>query len=307
MGLELKPSKTRIVHTLRKVRINKGDFNYPETTDLEIGFNFLGFNIRQYPVGKYTSGKNTKGESLGFKTLIKPSREAVKRHYRKLCEVIDKHKGQKQEILIERLNPLIKGWCNYYSTSVSKEVFNKLDKLIYWKLMKWGKKRHNNKTLKFAAHRYFHSIGERKWVFAAKLKNGNFFELLSHAATPITRHIKVKGNASPYNGDLIYWSTRMGRNPQMPKRTAILLKGQKGKCNHCGLNFKYGDLLESDHIKPLSLGGERGIKNLQLLHKHCHDDKTRKDGSLMNKISKPIIERFPENYRWVNDNLVLMY
>jgi RNA-directed DNA polymerase len=306
MGLGLHPSKTRISHTLIETHLERTINQKLDWEEINQGFNFLGFNVRQYPVGKYQSGKNN-GKLLGFKTLIKPSKEAIKRHYKRLCEVIDRHRGKKQVILIKNLNPIIKGWCNYYSTSISKEVFKKLDHLLYWKLTKWGKRRHPNKTGKFVAKKYFHKIGDRNWVFASKMKDGKFFELLSHAYTPIVKHIKVKGNASPYNGDLIYWSTRLGRNPEMPHKTATLLKRQKGKCTHCELNFKYGDLLEHDHIEPLSLGGSKSINNQQLLHRHCHDKKTRNDGSLSNNKSKPIIKRFPENYEWINDILILVY
>ena len=59
-----------------------------------------------------------------------------------------------------------------------------------------------------------------------------------------------------------------------------LLKVQKGKCKHCGLTFREGDLWEVDHIIPRSMGGESGYSNLQLLHRHCHDTKTSSDGSL---------------------------
>lgn len=45
----------------------------------------------------------------------------------------------------------------------------------------------------------------------------------------------------------------------------------------CGLYFRDGDILEMDHIKPKSKGGGHGLKNLQLLHGHCHDEKTRLD------------------------------
>lgn len=61
MGLELKPSKTRMTHTLTALEGEKP------------GFNFLGFNIRQFPVGKHQSGDNTYGKALGFKTIITPS------------------------------------------------------------------------------------------------------------------------------------------------------------------------------------------------------------------------------------------
>ncbi len=60
------------------------------------------------------------------------------------------------------------------------------------------------------------------------------------------------------------------------------MQRQKGKCNHCGLYFKDGDVLEVDHIVPKSKGGKNEYKNFQLLHRHCHDIKTATDGSLEN-------------------------
>jgi 5-methylcytosine-specific restriction endonuclease McrA len=59
---------------------------------------------------------------------------------------------------------------------------------------------------------------------------------------------------------------------------AKLLKTQKGKCTHCGLFFREEDVLEVDHIIPESKGGKDEYKNLQILHRHCHDAKTAKDG-----------------------------
>lgn len=95
----------------------------------------------------------------------------------------------------------------------------------------------------------------------------------------ISRHIKVNGEASPYDGDMKYWSTRMGKQPGIPTRVAKLLKRQKGKCAHCGLTFREEDVMEIDHIIPKSKGGKDTYKNLQLLHRHCHDVKTTLDGS----------------------------
>lgn len=72
----------------------------------------------------------------------------------------------------------------------------------------------------------------------------------------------------------------MGKHPEIPTREAILLKGQKGKCPYCRLFFKDGDTWEIDHKIPRSKGGKDEYKNLQLLHKHCHDMKTAEDGSV---------------------------
>jgi RNA-directed DNA polymerase len=61
--------------------------------------------------------------------------------------------------------------------------------------------------------------------------------------------------------------------------SAVVLKKQKGKCNHCRLYFPEEDVLEIDHIILRIQGGKDEYKNLQILHRHCHDVKTAKDGS----------------------------
>jgi len=93
--------------------------------------------------------------------------------------------------------------------------------------------------------------------------------------------VAIKGDKSPYDGDLVYWSSRLGRHPELSKTKATLLKKQKGKCAYCGLYFLDRDLstIEVDHIIPKSLGGKDSYENLQLLHGHCHDKKTKSDGS----------------------------
>ena len=110
-------------------------------------------------------------------------------------------------------------------------------------------------------------------------QGGVISPLLANIALHGMENCIKKGNSSPYDGNLVYWSTRMGKNPLMPMRKAKLLKTQKGKCNWCELTFRYGDILEEDHIIPKSKGGNNYYKNLQLLHRHCHDEKTATDGS----------------------------
>src|ERR1051326_5137091 len=99
-------------------------------------------------------------------------------------------------------------------------------------------------------------------------------------ANLIVRHVKVQGAASPYNGNLLYWTQRLQNHPMLRSRVGALLKGQGGKCAYCGLTFRSGDLLEVDHIIPRNLGGDGSMKNLQVMHRHCHDQKTAKDGAL---------------------------
>jgi RNA-directed DNA polymerase len=279
LGLELSESKTRICHTLHK------------TEEIKAGFDFLGWNVRQYKIGKNYSGKNSNGNILGFKTIIKPSDKSVKTHYEKIVEVLDSMRGKSQEVIIEKLNPIIRGWCNYHKTVCSKETFKHIDNLVYNKLRRWIKRRHPNKTLKWCEERYFHLTKEKnldgedreaKWVFSTPSDIPNSpvagtHELWKHAWTPIERHIKIEGTRSPYNGDWRYWSKRRGEYPGITKRVATLMKRQEGKCTRCGLYVKDEDVVEVDHIVPKAEGGKDHYKNLQLLHRHCHHQKTAED------------------------------
>jgi len=135
IGLELKPSKTKVTHTL-------------ETYEGETGFEFLGFHIQQHKVGNYRSAKTSKGNPLGFTTLIKPSKKKIQAHLKHISEIIDTHKTAPQAALISKLNQIIRGWSNYYSTVVSKEIFDKLDNLVYHKLRAWAHRRGKNGPIK---------------------------------------------------------------------------------------------------------------------------------------------------------------
>ncbi|WP_324702178.1 HNH endonuclease signature motif containing protein, partial [Lyngbya sp. CCY1209] len=95
--------------------------------------------------------------------------------------------------------------------------------------------------------------------------------LQKHAWTPIVYHKLVRPDASTYDGNWVYWATRRGKSAEIPNQEARLLKDQKGKCKWCGQHFTIEDQVETDHIIPRSLGGKDDYKNLQLLHRHCHD------------------------------------
>lgn len=254
MGLELKPSKTRICHTLYNL-------------DGKAGFDFLGFEIRQVPRGKNYSAKNTNGKILGYKTRIVPSKTAIKTHLQGIREVIDKHKGGTQTALINHLNPIIIGWCNYYSIGL-KSMFSIVHNKVYQMLRAWAKNRHPMKNMHWIVNKYWTVDEGLGWEFAAR-DNERFFKLFKHQETPIIRHIKVKGNKSPFDGDWVYWANRLGKLPDVNNRVAKLVKKQKGKYPESELFFQKEDLMEIHHVD----GNHHNnlYKNLLLVHRHCHD------------------------------------
>lgn len=263
IGLTLNEAKSCIGHTL------EGD---------EPGFEFLGFHIRQYRMGKHQSGKRPSGQRLGFKTLIKPAKTNMKEHLTELGRIIQRGKALPQGTLIRQLNPKIRGWANYYRTCVSKAIYGRLDQLTWEKLRRWAHQRHPTKTAGWVTNRYWHRRDSRL-VFATPAMDPHAMHLRRHSEVAITRHIKVQGNRSPYDGDWVYWSTRRGWHPSASPRLAKLLKGQHGRCTSCGLFFQHDDRIEIDHVN----GDRRNSRysNLQALHGHCHDAKTREHGDYL--------------------------
>jgi len=243
IGLELKPEKTRLGHTLRKIE------------ELKPGFNFLGFNIRQF---------DCNDRKKGYKLIIRPSNEAIRKHSEKIKVDVRKYRGMNQENLIRILNPIIRGWSNYYQYVVSRLTFEKLNTLTFRKLWGWACFRHNRRSKQWIKNKYFIRDGGNNWRFG--VGNGGL-KLMEHSDWKITRFIKVKGEKSPYDGDFIYWATRMGKYAEGLRKAAVLLKKQRGRCLNCHLFFKADDLYKLHHLN--NDAKDYRWMNLILIHEHC--------------------------------------
>ena len=287
IGLELKPEKTRLAHTAEPGLSEDG----------KAGFNFLGFRIQGYKMSKHKGAKNSKGELLGWRVLVHPTKEKIENHMKEIERVTKALRKAPQAALIRDLNPKIRGWRQYYRYSDAKtmEILSKCDNKLYEKLRGWAVSRGSKQNF---YEEYWHRHNGRKVFSTGSKENSLRLESYNpkgehHSSVDYT---KVKGDKSPYDGDWKYWSTRMGRYPETSKRVAELLKRQKGKCSWCGLHFKDGDVMEIDHIEPKSKGGSNRKANLQLLHGHCHDEKTREDAKQMVKESIAKMEALYEEY-----------
>lgn len=260
IGLNLKDSKTCITHTLNEV-------------EGKIGFDFLGFNIRNYPCSEKQSGSvGGTEQKRGYKTFIRPSKDAIKRHLKKVDTIIQRNKNSSQEKLINALNPVIRGWSAYYSTVCSARVFSKIDSILFHKLRGWAFFRRNrNQNNTDVISQYWGVNRGLGWKF---ITADNKYCLERHGETPIKRHIKVKETRSPFDGNYVYWGKRLASYPGLKITTRALLKKQNGKCNKCGLSFTIDDVIETHHID--SNRANNKLTNLELLHGHCHDVKHAK-------------------------------
>jgi len=193
-GLSLSPEKTRIVH-------------------IDDGFDFLGWTLRKYD----------------GKLLIRPSKKNVQAHSRKLRAIIKGMKTAKQDEVIAKLNPVIQGWANYHQNQVAKKTFQRIDDLTWKKLWQWACRRHPSKSKTWIKNRYFHHVGTRSWVFGTKVKGedgkARFVKLVQTSDTPIRRHIKIKGEANPFDPA---WET------YFEKRLSLFMKDSlKGEDAYC--------------------------------------------------------------------------
>lgn len=165
--------------------------------------------------------------------------------------------------MIAELNPKIRGWTLYYQSCVAKRVFDRLDSQVYYKLSRWAYYRHKRKSGGWRYDRYWKRNGTRD-----EFTDGTS-TLTRYADMPITRHVKVRGDKSPFDDDWVYWGARLGRDPTRPKRVIQLLKQQHGRCGCCGLRFTAQDMLEVHHQDGNH--NNHRLANLVLLHAHCHD------------------------------------
>ena len=259
MGLSLSAKKTRVTHTLTPYQGN-------------VGFDFLGFTVRQYRVGKTHSGTNTKGRPLGFKTVIQPSKAAIKRHVRATKQLLRGLYALSQAAVIKQLNPVVRGWAAYYRTVIASAVFTRCDQVLYQQLPLWAFGRHKNKSRRYAVKRYWRPNESGKLVF----KTPDDAEIRTHSKTKIERHVKVKGSASPYDGNLRYWSQRLAHHPRHHGKLGLLMYRQGGKCDWCGLHFSEEDVIEIDHIDRNRSNNH--LDNLRALHRHCHDERHAPQG-----------------------------
>jgi 5-methylcytosine-specific restriction endonuclease McrA len=91
--------------------------------------------------------------------------------------------------------------------------------------------------------------------------------LVPIAAGPKNKHINVKGEKSPYDGDLTYWSERNSK--LYDDNTSKALKRQSHKCGHCGLKMLSDEKVHLHHVDANHNNWKP--KNLLAIHESCHD------------------------------------
>lgn len=226
-------------------------------THIDDGFDFLGCKIRKYD----------------GKLLTTPSRRSVKAFLGKVRGIIKQNRTAKQQDLIVRLNPVIRGWVNFHRFNVSSKTFSYVDAQIFHALWKWAKRRHYNKGSRWIAKRYFHRVNNRNWTFSVQWKREDgtigYFALEYASDTKIVRFPAIRDGANPYDEN---WQLYLEERETEKMRITIkgnhtlrrLFKLQQGKCALCG------ELLTLDTGGCCHKYNHGGQTINALVHPYCH-------------------------------------
>ena len=243
-GLELNMDKTQIVN-------------------IQQGFNFLGFSIRHY----------------NGKCLCRPQKEKVLAFLQRIRCWLKHNASITPAAVIYHLNPILRGWGNYYKHGVSKEVFSYVDHQLWKAIWRWCRRRHPKKSSQWVMGKYFQTLKGRAWTFATTVTDPagkrKLLSLVRLAEIPIQRHIKVKGNASPDDPALQdYWAYRQTRYGKTywdkGSKYYNVAQRQNWRCPICHDPLFNGEALHTHHLKQRKDGGIDGEDNLIHLHQACH-------------------------------------
>jgi RNA-directed DNA polymerase len=224
------------------------------------------------------------------RTKITPSRNSQNKLLSKVRFIIQNNKAISAYALIPKLRPIIIGWANYHRYSECNQTFRKINHQIFNKIRAWVYRRDRRNNRYEITNRYFSGnkpivfkgvIYNDKWVLIGKQtkKNGEVSEnFLPHISwIQSAKFVKIQNTRTPYDGDLQYWWRRTLDFGGYTNTQIKLIKQQKMLCTYCENTFHPFDRVEIDHNVAKSKGGSDRLKNLQVLHKHCHIRKSKED------------------------------
>ena len=230
--LKPKDDEKEILNRIKKFLAERGLNISQKKTKLTAttnGFDFLGWHFKIQKNGKFR---------------CTPSEENYQAFRKKVKSIINcSNYGAKEKS--KKLAPIVRGWRNYHR-------YCKMDgsRFSLW---------HTN-------HRAWKVFNQEK-----KLNRYEVNKLIKQAFPSVSysenRFVNVKGDKSPYDGDLVYWSQRNSKI--YDSHTAKALKKQDHICGYCGLKLLSNEKVHLHHIDGNHNNWKRN--NLLAVHESCHN------------------------------------
>jgi RNA-directed DNA polymerase len=193
------------------------------------GFDFLGWHSKVQNNGKFN---------------CTPSVENFKNFRQKVKNIVN-NSNYGSKVKAQKLAPIVRGWRNYH----------KLCDMSGARFSLW-----------FLSHRTFTVFNKetKNTKLSAKKLVEKAFPTVSNSQSS---YVMVKGNKSPFDGDIVYWSQRNSK--LYDGITSKVLKRQNHSCGHCGTKFTSDERVHLHHFDGNHSNWKD--KNLQAIHESCHD------------------------------------
>jgi RNA-directed DNA polymerase len=232
------------------------------------GFNFLGFNARLY---------KTNSREDGATLLIKPSKKSVAKVKDSLRQIVGDPKIQTEAHLIEKMNPVLRGWGNYFRTVVSKKTFSHVAHYTWTLTWIWLQRKYPKTSRRALAKRGYMSNKTRKWIFYGKREEG-IFQLFDIQSIPIARRKWLDTSKNIFDPEhkeyFALWRRHCSYSSGWDKTTERLVKTQCGICPVCEGTLMRTQSIEKHHRLAKAHGGTDKNQNLVVLHTECHKQVT---------------------------------
>lgn len=267
-GLKLSEAKTKIVHTTE-------------------GFDFLGFSfIHRIKKGyeHITVSDNSNGiekyYQKFFSTIVTPSKKSIQSVKRKLSDIFQSRSGKNARDIINKINPIIRGYCESKRTRNFSRAARHIDNHLFKLEMRWCKRTHPKKSITWIVNRYFVTYDttyiRSRWTFRDPTTKIVALKCKWHSEKRNWPPVISKN--SPDNPDpkiIEYFIERRGKLTSSRVVNLFnnwdftLAKSQDNLCPVCEHPL-YDDPIQRHHIVPIKKDGKDRLSNLVLLHIHCH-------------------------------------
>lgn len=260
---------------------------------------FLGyvFKYRDYWKPNYGFVK----EHIGGKAIaMYPDIKKVRSIIARLRKIYRENTNNNSYNLIAKLNPIIRGWSNYFNLGNSSRYRDYVRQALYRFSWKWAFKKHPRWGKKRIAKFYFkgddgQQFKKRTWVFRGSnsryKKNMNGKKIFLVDPTNIVTTMTAMEYLIPKSLKPIHaFHSEKEKVVQINLKASLksqgyygsmkekLMKKQNGICSVCNNKLIRQDQetlliqdLEIHHIQPIRKKGERHkIQNMTIIHKWCH-------------------------------------
>ena len=232
----------------RGLRINEDKTETRKATD---GFDFLGWRFRVNSRGTFKSTPS-KMNYAEIKAKVKATW---------------KNKELSTEARLKKIEKQVRGWRNYHRfCDMSKHTLWSLSQWL-WHKLRADKRRQDQKEAEKARRQAIKGKKAVKGAAKRQLTKEQVDKAFPKVSWKVNSHVMVKGNASPFDGNITYW---VGRNSKLYDGPTVgAIKRQRGRCTHCNRLFMEIDgAVELHHIDGNHNNWDR--KNLVALHRECH-------------------------------------